>query len=84
MKHKYTSTDLTEHQIQACVMAWMKRHGITTSYDPFCETWMAETIHSNVKSAVHIEEDGALSNIAAKLGIPLWNEEQFLNNKDNK
>ena len=22
MKHKYTSTDLTEHQIQACVMQW--------------------------------------------------------------
>lgn len=75
MKHKYTSTDLTEHQIQACVMEWMKRHKVTLDYWKEAGVWTA-TSRNRVETADSDEE--ALSNLAVKLGIPLWNEEAYM------
>lgn len=65
-------------------LAWMKRHGITTNYDPYCDSWMAQTIIPIPMHSVHFDEEGALQNLAVKLRIPLWNEEQFCKEKKTK
>ena len=76
MKHKYTSTDLTEHQIQACVMEWMKRHGIVAIRDAESLKWGAQIAGPMSMTRFECDYD-TIDEALASLGIPLWNEEQY-------
>ena len=55
-------------------LAWMKRHKVTLDYWQEAGVWTA-TAKNRVATADSGEE--ALSGLAVKLGIPLWNEEQY-------
>jgi len=53
-------------------LLWMERHQIETSYSAQCAEWKAKKADS---IAWGESEEIALANLAAKLGIRLWNEE---------
>ena len=61
-------------------LAWMKRHGVNVRLNEFrsgewiatCGDWIVGADTS----------DGAIENVAKLSGIPLWNEEEYINGKE--
>lgn len=50
---------------------WMAEHQIILSYNWGANEWCAEVIGTD-QYACHIDPDGALHNLAVKLGIKDW------------
>ena len=65
-------------------LAWMKRYGVFTYHDERGYYVSLYDAKPSSRTSFFETEDEALASWAAGCGIPLWNEEQYLNNKDNK
>ena len=59
--------------------AWQRRHGILVGYNCGADEWCAQVCIAGTwgMAAHHKDRDGALHNLAVKLGIKDWDDEQF-------
>ena len=63
-------------------LAWMKRHGVHTYQ---CDRGFYVSVFNGLPSSrTHFEptEDEALGHWAKRNGIPLWNEDEYINGKE--
>ena len=55
-------------------LAWMKKHVIRLEHDGRMNVWTASR---SGRVATGDSDKEAITHLAVKLGIPLWNEEKF-------
>ena len=63
-------------------LAWMKRHGVFAYHDERGYYVSLYDANPSSRTSFFETEDEALASWASGCGIPLWNEEQYINNKD--
>ena len=62
-------------------LAWMKRHGIVAMQDAESLKWGAQIAGPMSMTRFECDYD-TIDEALASLGIPLWNEEEYINGKE--